>query len=1141
MPRRITRARTATTALVGAIALLCGTLIASPASALGAPTPAAEPSVPVAGSAAVPIEITLVTGDHVLVGAPVDGRPAVTLLPADRAGGKRSFSTRYDGDDVYVIPDDVAPLVPRVLDTALFDVTALARMGYDDRSRSSIPLIVQDAPGVRSLSAPVTGLQTRRALPSISGQAADLPKAQSAAFGAALSTLGAHPSGYTPAAVGAALGGVSHVWLDAAVNATDLDTNLTQISAPAAWDAGLSGAGVTVAVLDTGVDADHPDLAGQVTGAANFTSDPVATDDNGHGTHVASLVAGTGAAAAGARRGVAYGAHLLAGKVLGANGQGQISWVIAGMQWAVAQGANVVSMSLGGQAGSPSIDDPVVQALDDLTASSGALFVVAAGNSGSGRFTVQSPGVAPSALTVAAATANDSTAFFSSRGPTLGDFRLKPDIASPGVSIIGAKAGARTGNVYTTFSGTSQATPQVAGAAALLMQQHPDWSWQQVKATLIDTADLAAPASVYDQGGGRLNLARASTATLSASAPEVDFGLLRWPNRAVRTQQITLSNPGDSALTVDLTDNVAPIPSGPSTGLAAADATDPVALSASQLTVPAGGSAAFTVTLDPAAATVGALYGGTISVSFGGQPALHLPVGFEVEPERYDVAVTVLDRHGDPYAGGRVDLLNGDKINGGSYFGLTLNDQGKGTARVAPGWYGVQSRIETPAADGSVESVTFAGNPEVHVDADTSVQIDARDAEPLQAPTVSHVATEVDQAQVFYGRYDDQRGGYTEFDFPSADDIAAGRVLVQPTQPVQHGKFLLTTRWRLLPTGRPHGADVYDLVRQTPTVPDPPAYHVSDEDVRQLARLDVTYHALGTATTVPELRASWTSAIGLAVGAYRPLSLPSHRVELVTAAPDVHWQQQVLTPGPVGQKIYEPVTEYEPGQRKQENWLRTLHPEIVEAPRYPTTQWLLTGLGDGEHAGVFSTGMTSAWLQLRRDGTPIGERSDTFGYFPVEAGPGNFAAEQRLELDTTRLPAPASSHTTWAFSSTPTTDPAHQPATVPAIVRLDYQPQLDSLGYARANLPLLLGLRLTHLPGSTAPDGGFHNVKLWVSTDQGANWDSLHVVHVGGEEYLAVATAAKLHAGESVSLHASAEDAGGNAVDQVVQGIFQVR
>jgi subtilisin family serine protease len=217
-----------------------------------------------------------------------------------------------------------------------------------------------------------------------------------------------------------------------------LDPNLTQIGAPAAWSAGLTGRGVRVAVLDTGIDTTHPDLQGKVVAAANFSDSAGVTDRDGHGTHVASVVAGTGARAAGARQGVAFGASRLNGKVLDDFGFGSESGIIAGMEWAAAQRAKVANMSLGGWPTDGS--DPLSQAVDRLTASKRVLFVVAAGNFGPGDQTVETPGAASSALTVGAVDAADELADFSGRGPRFGDYAMKPDITAPGVDIVAARA-----------------------------------------------------------------------------------------------------------------------------------------------------------------------------------------------------------------------------------------------------------------------------------------------------------------------------------------------------------------------------------------------------------------------------------------------------------------------------------------------------------------------------------------------------------------------------------------------------------------------------------------------------------------------------------------------------------------------------
>jgi subtilisin family serine protease len=175
---------------------------------------------------------------------------------------------------------------------------------------------------------------------------------------------------------------------------------------------GLAGrvrrTGTTVAVLDSGVDAEHPDLVGAVKAQQNFTDSPDVADHDGHGTHTSSTVAGRGVASNGRNKGVAPGAQLLSGKVLNDAGSGELSWIIAGMEWAVAEGADVISMSIGT---SQPVDctDPMAAAVDRISASSGVLFVVAAGNLGGPAEAISSPGCAASAMTVAATDLTQTT------------------------------------------------------------------------------------------------------------------------------------------------------------------------------------------------------------------------------------------------------------------------------------------------------------------------------------------------------------------------------------------------------------------------------------------------------------------------------------------------------------------------------------------------------------------------------------------------------------------------------------------------------------------------------------------------------------------------------------------------------------
>ena len=197
--------------------------------------------------------------------------------------------------------------------------------------------------------------------------------------------------------------------------------------------------------------------------------------------------------------------------MLNDDGIGYDSWIIAGMEWAAAEGAKVVNMSLGG--GATDGTDPLSQAVNGITAETGTLFVVSAGNEGQDE-SVGTPGAAASALTVGAVDRNDALADFSSRGPRVGDGGLKPEITAPGVDIVAARAsgtamGEPLDDLYTAASGTSMAAPHVSGAAVLLAQAHPDWKADRFKNALVSTAKTNADLSVYAQGAGRVDVARA--------------------------------------------------------------------------------------------------------------------------------------------------------------------------------------------------------------------------------------------------------------------------------------------------------------------------------------------------------------------------------------------------------------------------------------------------------------------------------------------------------------------------------------------------------------------------------------------------------------------------------------------------------
>ncbi|MFJ3213701.1 S8 family serine peptidase [Streptomyces sp. CL12-4] len=463
-----------------------------------------------------PVTVTLVTGDKILFTKDSSGNPSVTALPRED-GTVPLVQTRQAGADLYVYPDTATrALAAGMVDEELFHVSGLVRQGYDDASTTTLPLIaVYGKSAARSVPVTPRGAKRGLVLDAIDGVSLKADKAKAAEFW----------SDATNTHSRSALG-LKTLWLDRKVQAT-LDKSTQQIGADLAWAAGYDGRGTKVAVLDTGVDAEHPDLKDRIAASKNFTDSDTTDDRQGHGTHAISTVGGTGAASDGKKKGVAPGAELLAGKVLNDSGFGAESWIIAGMQWAVDQKADVVSMSLGTPTPTD-CTDPMSVAAEGLAESADTLFIVAAGNTGPALNTVSSPGCVPGVLTVGAVDRDDSTAQFSSRGPAIGSHTLKPEIAAPGVAISAASAGGRGIYAYRTMSGTSMAAPHVAGAAAVLKQRHPDWTAQQIKAALVSSAKSALPGDVRETGGGRLDVKAAIDATV-VGVPAVQADTFNWP------------------------------------------------------------------------------------------------------------------------------------------------------------------------------------------------------------------------------------------------------------------------------------------------------------------------------------------------------------------------------------------------------------------------------------------------------------------------------------------------------------------------------------------------------------------------------------------------------------------------------------
>ncbi len=313
---------------------------------------------------------------------------------------------------------------------------------------------------------------------------------------------------------------ITQIYPDLPVQAY-LDASLPHIRVPMLWQEHLTGQGIRIAVVDSGIDFDHPDFAGRIMEAADFTGTGPG-DRHGHGTHCAGILAGSGAMSDGHYRGVAPDAELYIAKVLRGDGQGMMSDVMMGIEWAVDQGVQVINLSLGGPG--PCDGTDALCETCEAAVERGITVVVAAGNDGPTPYSVGSPACAAGVISVGAASDLDRIATFSSRGPTT-DGRTKPDVVLPGVEIIAPRAAATTMGTpiddwYTAASGTSMATPHAAGLCALLLQAEPDLTPVELKSRLMRTAvNLGAPANA--QGAGRVDAWRAYTDdTSDVVAPE---------------------------------------------------------------------------------------------------------------------------------------------------------------------------------------------------------------------------------------------------------------------------------------------------------------------------------------------------------------------------------------------------------------------------------------------------------------------------------------------------------------------------------------------------------------------------------------------------------------------------------------------
>jgi subtilisin family serine protease len=317
-------------------------------------------------------------------------------------------------------------------------------------------------------------------------------------------------------------------------------------------DSPFSGRGVRVAVLDTGIDLDvqddgsfrfHPDFEGRTITLASFVEGvSLAKDGNGHGTHCIGTACGPRQPAVPPGYGIAFEAHIFAGKVLNDEGRGADGWILDGIEWAINRGCRVISMSLGAPR---ELDDPFIQDYEDVAQralKAGTVIIAAAGNDSRRPFFIEpvsGPADCPSIIAVAALDPQFRVAPFSNAGLNTNGGEI--NVAAPGVAVFSSFLGGG----HERLNGTSMATPHVAGVAALLAEANPTATGPELSELLVNSVRTLALAQ-QDVGGGLIQAPQTSGLPILSTTPGFDVGI-------EQTSPITIGGGGSVGICVDTT------------------------------------------------------------------------------------------------------------------------------------------------------------------------------------------------------------------------------------------------------------------------------------------------------------------------------------------------------------------------------------------------------------------------------------------------------------------------------------------------------------------------------------------------------------------------------------------------------------
>ncbi|WP_327638461.1 S8 family serine peptidase [Kribbella sp. NBC_00482] len=1084
-------------------------LLAAPLTATAQP----EPGRWTAGQAKAPSGswVTLLTGDRVFI----DGN----RLSLDPAPGREQLGfTQYQrGGHQYVVPNDALRLVSsNQVDQRLFDVTGLVQAGYDDAHVAELPTIVSYGAG------PAPKLRSARVtenLPALRAAAVKVGKSKARDFWTDLttgSTTGSKSERTTAP-------GIARVWLDGK-REVSLDQSVPQIGAPTAWAAGYDGTGTTVAILDTGIDDTHPDLAGKIVGEQNF-SDAADTEDNvGHGTHVASTIAGSGAASGGKYKGVAPGAKLLIGKVCSTRNCAE-SAILAGMEWAAPK-AKVINMSLGGD-DSPGVD-LLEEAVNRLTAQTGALFVIAAGNNGA-TGGVSSPATADAALAVGAVDKQDNLADFSNRGPR-NDGAIKPDITAPGVGIVAALAKGsdypQYSPGYTQLNGTSMATPHVAGAAALLEQQHPGWTAPALKAALMASAKPNAALTVFEQGAGRVDVGRAIKQAVLPSVSSLALGSQPWPadDDVPVVKTVTYRNEGTSAITLDLSATA----TGPDSAPAPAGM---LTVSPAQLVVPAGGTADAVLTADTKVPSATGTFTGALAASNADGVSVRVPLTVTKGHETRTVTFKVTDRTGAPASNYAIWVTGLDL----DVFQFPYNASGTVTAKLRPGRYHVQASVVSP--DGSSTLLVQPNLTVGHSD-DGVLEMDARKGTPVSV-TVPKASARTKLAAVGIYRVL-PRGSAIDARITGPDFSKLFTADLGDQVTADEGTLVtdVTSRWAE-PTAdgtfdnSPYEYDIVNFVRG-----------------RFLTNYKHAVRPGELATVVTRNHSVWPAKQqgfmhnwglppegGGAISAAIQYDVPGVRT-IYYSANGVTWNNRWDILGGSQTQFWYDDTTWKAGRRYTVDWQRGPAGPKFNARTYVarvgnTVMMNLPPFGDDSGHTGYSL-LDSGRVGFYQNGVKLVEIPKYFydASGPVPAAEASYKLEYEVDRST-GFNASTKISGSWTFKSA---EVGTDKWTYLPLSSFAFTPPVDLNNTAPAGTPYLVPVSLKTQPGSTP--SATRKITVDVSYDEGTTWRPVTLIRTGTDTWLA---ALRHPAKGSVSFRANAERADGGTVNYTVIRAYNLR